>query len=656
MKRAPAGHGAVPVAGVARYGGLALRVQPSRARTRCRLPPRWAARVLASVLAAALAAPVSAALFVVNSDGDGDDGQCDTATGCTLREAIRAANASPGHDQILFFIRPLDGRVKTIRPRSPLPPLIDPAGVVINGLTQGGAQVNTIATGATNARLMVELDGSQAGVPVNGLVVIDGPTTIQGLVINRFVGAGLLLAGGSGHEVVGNFIGTDPSGSTRAGNFSDGITVLTTDTRIGGGIQGRNLISGNGLDGIQVTGESARVTIESNLIGVSATGAPVLGNARAGISVWTPSNRIGGLTSGSGNLVGGNHDVGVVLVTADAQWNVIQSNTIVDNVSHGVQITFDAGNNIVARPGGLPQPSNVILRNGGNGVCVTAGAGTPNTVLPFEVADNVLIPIDFTGGDEDEWGVTPNDPLDADDGPNRLQNFPVLYKAEWDGGGTWIEGEFSGEPHTDLLVSFYAWHACHPSGHGDGRAIAGGHVARTDEQGLSEGRVYVDAAVGDWVSAVAMDFDGNSSEMSACIQVVVAPTATPTPTFDPDAPTATPPPPTATPSATLEPTVTSTPTETAPSVSTPTATPEPEQTETPRPSATPTPIWMAGDANCDGMVTAADVAAVQAQAVGGRAHCGGDVDGDGAVTAGDLRALLLLLFAEPRPLAVPAPA
>jgi CSLREA domain-containing protein len=51
----------------------------------------------------ALAAPMT---FVVNTAADADDGLCSTAaSGCTLREAINAANANSGPDSINFNIR-----------------------------------------------------------------------------------------------------------------------------------------------------------------------------------------------------------------------------------------------------------------------------------------------------------------------------------------------------------------------------------------------------------------------------------------------------------------------------------------------------------------------------------------------------------------------
>ena len=57
---------------------------------------------------------------VVTTTGDGDDGVCaPSAGGCTLREALRQANASAGLTQVRFAI-PGSG-VQRIQPTSPLP-------------------------------------------------------------------------------------------------------------------------------------------------------------------------------------------------------------------------------------------------------------------------------------------------------------------------------------------------------------------------------------------------------------------------------------------------------------------------------------------------------------------------------------------------------
>lgn len=585
--------------------------------------------ILANTLLAA-ARPATAATYVVSSAADTDDGVCGDGH-CTLREAIRAANANPGRDQIVFLIRPLDQTVKTIHLASPLPLVSDAAGVDITGLTQPGSSASTKTNGTSDAKLLVELDGSGAGSPANGFVVAGGATTIDGLVINRFAGSGIQLAGGEGHEVSDNFIGTDPTGLVALGNADDGVDVLVPGCRVL-----RNLISGNHRDGIELAGESSHSVVEGNLFGLSAAGLPEVGNWRAGIAVFTSRNQIGGLTAASGNHVAGNLDVGVVCVTSDSHDNVIQSNTIFANRSHGVMITVDAARNRIGRAGSeFLQPSNTVSNNGGNGICVTASAGTPNPVLPFRAEGNELIAIDFTGGVEDEFGVTPNDPLDADTGPNDLQNWPELDGAVTDGARSWVYGKVLGRPGTDLIVSFYSESTCHPSGHGDGRLVGGGLVAHTDDAGEAWAQAEIEAVEGEMVSAVASDVDGNSSEFSNCVPVVLGPTPTARPTATATTPatetaTETPLPPSPTPTATAE---TATPTTTA------------SATDTTPPTTTPTTVSaMAGDANCDARIGVADVCAVMQQIGLAALQCGADVDGNEVVDAADLGALVGLIF------------
>lgn len=82
----------------------------------------------------ALAAPMT---FTVTTAEDSDDGICSSLLDdCTLREAIRAANANAGKDTIAFNI-PGDG-VHTIKPTTQLPALSE--AVIIDGYTQPGAQ------------------------------------------------------------------------------------------------------------------------------------------------------------------------------------------------------------------------------------------------------------------------------------------------------------------------------------------------------------------------------------------------------------------------------------------------------------------------------------------------------------------------------------
>ena len=127
----------------------------------------------------ALVAPrgtIHANVFIVNSTADSGDGICNAAE-CTLREAIVAANANPPGPHLIVFAIPGAGP-HTIVLLAPLPSILVP--VVIAGYTQGSATVDAAddaipnsnsLTQGSNAVLKIELDGSNAGAGISGLII-----------------------------------------------------------------------------------------------------------------------------------------------------------------------------------------------------------------------------------------------------------------------------------------------------------------------------------------------------------------------------------------------------------------------------------------------------------------------------------------------------
>jgi CSLREA domain-containing protein len=159
--------------------------------------------------------------FVVNSTADTNDGQCTTAVnGCTLREAINAANANPGADTINFNIP--GSAPYTISPTSRLPVISE--SLTIDGTSQpgfGGAPI-------------IEINGANAGAGSFGFGLEAAGNTFRGLVINRFDQNGLYVTTiNGGHIVEGNYIGTNLSGTAAAPNRS-GIQFDSGNNVIGG--------------------------------------------------------------------------------------------------------------------------------------------------------------------------------------------------------------------------------------------------------------------------------------------------------------------------------------------------------------------------------------------------------------------------------------
>src|SRR5689334_13245296 len=104
---------------------------------------RRVARALLILLLAAVATSARAATFIVNSAADATDGSCDSSPGgCTLREAIEAAVATPGRDTIAFdgSVFPKGPPFAQIVLTTPLPIIADPAGTVVDG-GHGGVEI-----------------------------------------------------------------------------------------------------------------------------------------------------------------------------------------------------------------------------------------------------------------------------------------------------------------------------------------------------------------------------------------------------------------------------------------------------------------------------------------------------------------------------------
>ena len=536
---------------------------------------------------------VTDSVLTVTSTGDGQDantgdGICDDGTGsCTLRAAIQQANALSGLNTIAFDIPGAGAR--TIRPTSALPGIADP--VVIDGYTQAGARPNTnpITTGS-NAVLMIELDGSLAGLGSDGLHITAGNSTVRGLAINRFDGNGILLEMNGGNFIEGNFIGTNVTGIASLGNWGDGVSVLTPANVIGGTGAGRgNVISGNEQDGVAVVGGSATGNLmEGNCIGTDLTGTVALGNGgqsgfeNLGIRVGSlASNNVvrrnvisgnvdGGLSIDNGafrntvigNLIGtrtsgtsglGNGIKGLI-IQSGAHDNLVHGNVISSNLGAGVIIFSQGatGNIIRGNSIGTDITGAVGLANSSGGVLISGGA-SDNTIggtadaagntITFNSGDGVRV-VSGTGDvilgnrifsnsglgiDLGTNGVTPNDTGDADTGANNLQNFPVLTSATRDASTT-IGGTLNSTANTEFRIEFFSNATCDPSGHGEGEQFLGFTMATTGGTGDVSFTVTLPATVpvGQFITATATGPNNNTSEFSQC-QVVGVVDVTPPP-------------------------------------------------------------------------------------------------------------------------------
>jgi CSLREA domain-containing protein len=155
---------------------------------------------------------------------------------------------------------------------------------------------------------------------------------------------------------------------------------------------------------------------------------------------------------------------------------------------------------------------NVITGNAGNGVLIEDMAFV--TVRSNSIYDNGLLGIDLNGD-----GVTPNDIGDGDVGANDGQNYPVLLRAIPDDAQTLIEGRLNSTSLLSFDVEFYVSDTCDPSDHGEGKTLIGATFVTTDANGNDRFSVTLPVALseGQFITALATDGSGNTSEFSQCI-------------------------------------------------------------------------------------------------------------------------------------------
>ena len=409
--------------------------------------------------------------------------------------------------------------------------------------------VTIIGAGATGNQVMGNYIGTDVsgtlvrGNQENGVYIEDAPNnTIGGTeagarnVISGNQDRGVIIydrfdtpaADATGNKVIGNYIGTDASGTQDLGNSLQGVYIVDApNNTIGGTTAGvRNVISGNSLVGVDIVGAGATGNrVMGNYIGTDASGTQDLGNTATGVSIFhAPNNTIGGTTAGARNIISGNGTVnlanGVVIsgegVQGDATSNQVVGNYIgtdvsgklpLGNTAAGVFVLDGASNNTVG--GTTAGARNVISGNGFDGITISDASTTGNRILGNSIFSNVGLGIDLIGPGETWFDTnvpTANDGGTADDsdaGPNGLQNKPELTSATT----TTIGGVLDTKPNTTYTVQFFS----NPSGD-EGKKFIGQKQVPTD----GDGRVTFSfspnnaLAVGQKITATATGPEGTS--------------------------------------------------------------------------------------------------------------------------------------------------
>ena len=420
--------------------------------------------------------------------------------------------------------------------------------ILRNVLSNNGAGVGIRGTGVgTSAARMNIVRGNMIGTnPAGtarqgnfiGVVLEDAPDNTVGgtAVADRNVisgqvswGLGILRPNSSGNLIQNNYIGTNAAGTAALPNDEHGIFMLeASGTTIGGTAAPLNLVSGNGGDGMHITDLlSAMNAVEGNRIGTNAAGTAAIPNARHGVYLLgAPNNVIGG-GAGAGNLISGNGGTGVFLDGSNATGNRVQGNHIgtdlsgmspLPNALYGIRVDRDASTNTVGSAL-TPPRRNRIAFNGLAGIFVEEGAS--NSIRANAIFSNGALGIDLA-----PVGVTANDPLDTDTGPNRLQNFPGITSARTNGSSIDLDATLNSEPGQVFAVDFFASSVCDASGRGEGaRFLGSGSSTIADSLGnaIINRTLVVAVANGEQITATATHPDASTSEFSACFTATPAP-------------------------------------------------------------------------------------------------------------------------------------
>ena len=391
-------------------------------------------------------------------------------------------------------------------------------GIVITDSASGTLVAGNLIGTDSSGTLTLGNFGTGISVANASDTMIGGATTLARNLISGNGADGIdVVAGSTGTMIGGNYIGTDQTGTLALGNAGFGLSIDSAPgTTIGGTAQGAgNVISGNMLSGLSITGVSG-ASVEGNLIGTDKAGTRALGNALYGIITSDPSGVvIGGTGAGARNIISGNAVAGVGLI-AGAAGSLVQGNLV------GTDITGSSalgnGTGIVIESGSANNTIGGTAAGAGNTIAYSAGIGV-DVDATAGIGNAVRLNSIFSNGglgiDLGGDGVTLNDSV-PHVGPNDHQNFPVITASVHSGGATTVTGTLSGTPSTSFTLDFYTLSSMNASGYGEGRYVLGSAQATTSAAGTASfSFAFNNPPQGaQFVTVSATSPGGNTSEFS----------------------------------------------------------------------------------------------------------------------------------------------
>jgi hypothetical protein len=223
-------------------------------------------------------------------------------------------------------------------------------GTVIKG--------NRLGTNAAGSAAIPNAFNGVAVTATAGNVLIGGTELGAGNLISGNTNSGVFIGtAGPNIMVQGNLIGTDATGQSAIPNQVNGVRIFnSSNVQIGGAtLSARNVISGNRNVGVNIDAGGTGSVVLGNYIGTDGTGTLSLSNGFSGVNLGiSTNNTVGGLLPGEANLIKFNASQGVVVLTGP---NHVLGNTISQNALAGVQVQNGLGvlvsRNSIDNNGGL---------------------------------------------------------------------------------------------------------------------------------------------------------------------------------------------------------------------------------------------------------------------------------------------------------------
>ncbi len=265
----------------------------------------------------------------------------------------------------------------------------------------------------------------------------------------------------TGNVVIGNYLGTDATGSNAVPNVKSGVIIggSAYGNIIGStNSAGRNVLSGNNEYGIYLSDTTGNVIL-GNYLGVNASGETALPNALSGVALFGGTqNIIGGTTAGAGNVLSGNTNYGID-ARSPAIANLVQGNLIgldakgtnaIANLFGGVHLGSGIQSNTIG--GTITGARNVISGNDTAEVFFTDAGTSGNLIegnyIGTDITGTNAIPNSSSGtGIYIPGGGAPGNIIGGTvPGAGNVisGNYYGIYVAGPGNGGNLIEGNYIG--------------------------------------------------------------------------------------------------------------------------------------------------------------------------------------------------------------------